>query len=78
MVDIFLNGDKKTSGELEVTEDETAPVDGIMVLAQDQDKPGGGFDPKQSFSGMMSDFHIFSRCIKFLYHRNLTTLFLEN
>lgn len=69
MVDIFLNGDNKATGELEVAEeDATATVDGILILAQDQDKHGGGFDPKQSFSGMISDYNIFSRCKQFLAH----------
>ena len=67
-VEVFLDGYDKTSGQLEVAQEGSLsdPIEGILVLAQDQDKPGGGFDPKQSFSGMISDFNIFSRYVKIL------------
>ncbi|XP_068249302.1 uncharacterized protein [Palaemon carinicauda] len=32
---------------------------GILVLGQDQDKPGGGFERKHSLCGSIADFHLF-------------------
>ncbi|XP_023348146.1 neuronal pentraxin-2 [Eurytemora carolleeae] len=36
---------------------------GILILGQEQDMHGGGFDIKQSFSGLISQFNIFNRII---------------
>ncbi|XP_064095797.1 uncharacterized protein LOC135207858 isoform X2 [Macrobrachium nipponense] len=33
---------------------------GLLVLGQDQDKPGGGFEPKHSLSGSFADFKLFA------------------
>ncbi|XP_066946741.1 C-reactive protein-like [Macrobrachium rosenbergii] len=33
---------------------------GLLVLGQDQDKPGGGFEPKHSLSGSIADFQLFA------------------
>ena len=60
-VKVFLNGTEESSGVMEEREDSLANVSGTLVLAQDQDKPGGGFDIKQSFSGCITDFIIFNR-----------------
>lgn len=38
-------------------------VEGVLVLGQDQDKPGGGYDEDSSFSGTIIDFHIFARVV---------------
>ncbi|XP_071325755.1 serum amyloid P-component-like [Trachinotus anak] len=35
----------------------------IIVLGQDQDSHGGGFDSKQSFVGMMSDVHMWDKVL---------------
>ncbi|XP_071325754.1 female protein-like isoform X2 [Trachinotus anak] len=35
----------------------------IMVLGQEQDSHGGGFDSKQSFVGMMSDVHMWDKVL---------------
>ncbi|KAL3060279.1 hypothetical protein OYC64_014775 [Pagothenia borchgrevinki] len=35
----------------------------IIVLGQDQDSHGGGFDIKQSFVGMMSDVHMWDHVL---------------
>ena len=32
---------------------------GTLVLGQDQDKPGGGFDPSSSLSGAIADLQLF-------------------
>ena len=38
-------------------------VMGTLILGQDQDKPNGGYDKEASFSGMIVDFHFFSRVL---------------
>lgn len=36
-------------------------LEAVLVLGQDQDKPGGGFDSEYSFAGAIVDFHLFGR-----------------
>jgi len=44
---------------------QTGPITGkpIIILGQDQDSYGGKFQESQSFSGMMSDVHMWSRVL---------------
>lgn len=37
------------------------PTDGILILGQDQDAPGGDLDPEQSFSGKIGYFNAWDR-----------------
>lgn len=37
---------------------------GVLVLGQDQDKPGGGYSADYSLSGAVIDFHIFARVVR--------------
>ena len=59
-----------TKGTLRFTKEFTTildPVldgDGLLILGQEQDTFGGGFDKFQSFSGKISQFNMFQRWVK--------------
>ena len=39
------------------------PMDGILMLGQEQDKRGGGTDPSQSFSGEITQANMWDRAL---------------
>ncbi|XP_073340889.1 C-reactive protein-like [Pagrus major] len=49
----------------------------IIVLGQEQDSHGGGFDIKQSFVGMMSDVHMWDYVISPREIQNYANLFIS-
>ena len=64
---IFLNTIIK--GTLRFTKEFTTILDpvldgnGLLILGQEQDTFGGGFDKFQSFSGKISQFNMFERWV---------------
>ena len=44
---------------------------GLLVIGQDQDTVGGGFDRRQSFSGMISQFNIWNSSLEDFHIENL-------
>jgi len=60
MMDFYINGVLVTSGGYGST---IAPG-GILVLGQDQDSYGGGFDVNQAFGGDMHLLNVFSRKLR--------------
>ena len=56
-----------SQGKLQLTKEFTTILDpvldgnGILILGQEQDSYGGGFDKFQSFSGQIAQFNMFTR-----------------
>ncbi|XP_047453558.1 C-reactive protein-like [Mugil cephalus] len=73
---LWLDGMPSSRKFISSGSDISGPI--IIVLGQDQDNHGGGFDVKQSFTGMMSDVHmwdyILSPCeiMNYVDDQNLT------
>ena len=44
---------------------------GLLVIGQDQDNVGGGFDRRQSFSGLISQFNIWNASLEDFHIENL-------
>ena len=71
-----------TVGTLRFTKEFTTildPVldgDGLLILGQEQDTFGGGFDKFQSFSGKISQFNMFQRWVERKYAYFLVILIL--
>ena len=42
---------------------QTIPAGGTVVLGQDQDKVGGGFDSKQAYTGKLYGVYVWSRVL---------------
>jgi len=59
MFKVYANGEKVESGSF-AGDREVQPVDpgGILIMGQDQDNLGGGFDRRQSFSGIIAQLNI--------------------
>ncbi len=49
--------------------------DGILILGQDQDSPGGGFQLGQAFNGLMDDIRVYDRVLSV---SEIQALFYEN
>ena len=60
-VQIWFQGQLKLMKEFKTTFDPLKDGKGILILGQEQDSYGGGFDKFQSFSGKISQFNIFKR-----------------
>ena len=50
-----------TTKEFTTTLDPVFDGTGLLILGQEQDSFGGGFDKFQSFSGKISQFNVFQR-----------------
>lgn len=50
----------------------------MLVLGQEQDKPGGGFDQKQSFIGELTNVQLWNYVIPLQEINDLTLFFLCN
>ena len=55
-------GDKVFSNTIPWPGPILARLESILFFFQEQDTFGGGLDPKQSFSGHIAQFNMFSRC----------------
>ena len=60
-IKIFLEGKLESTAEFKTILDPLKDGEGLMILAQEQDSFGGGFDGRQSFAGMISQFNMFER-----------------
>ncbi|QIZ73728.1 LamG-like jellyroll fold domain-containing protein [Oxynema aestuarii] len=62
-VKIYKDGHQEfaTSDDKSIHKGKTISPDGSLVLGQEQDAVGGGFDPNQAFKGYLSDFRIWNR-----------------
>ena len=62
---MYLQGEKVTEKTSTLTpeEYEDMPLDGALMLGQEQDKRGGGTDPSQGFSGELTQFNIWDRAL---------------
>ncbi|EDO44020.1 predicted protein, partial [Nematostella vectensis] len=58
---IYIDGDTQQSGKALAAE--FSITDAIVVLGQDQDTYGGGFDPNQVFLGSLTGGNIWSRVL---------------
>lgn len=58
----YLNGSLLQSGSDFLT-DEVIPSNGIVILGQDQDDYGGGFEQEQSFVGQMHGVNMWKRAL---------------
>ena len=56
-----------TTKEFTTTLDPVFDGTGLLILGQEQDSFGGGFDKFQSFSGKISQFNVFQR-FDFIYY----------
>uniref|UniRef100_A0A3B4Z501 Pentraxin family member n=1 Tax=Stegastes partitus TaxID=144197 RepID=A0A3B4Z501_9TELE len=56
LIQLWLDGKPSSRKFVSSGSNINGPI--IIVLGQDQDSHGGGFDTKQSFVGMMSDVHM--------------------
>ncbi|CAN9509297.1 unnamed protein product [Ophioblennius macclurei] len=59
---IYING-KPSDGGKGLSVGSTIPGGGALVLGQDQDQRGEGFNPVESFVGSMSQLHIWDRVL---------------
>ena len=60
-VQIWFQGKQQLKKDFKTTFDLLKDGKGILILGQEQDSYGGGFDKFQSFSGKISQFNIFKR-----------------
>ncbi|HPA16253.1 MAG TPA: protein kinase [Verrucomicrobiae bacterium] len=60
-LNLYKDGVRAYSGTLEVG----TPLrcDGALVIGQDQDAVGGGFDPAQAFAGSLGDYRIYTNVL---------------
>lgn len=72
LVQVWLDGKPSTMKFL-TNSNITGPI--IIVLGQDQDSFGGGFDIKQSFVGMMTDVHMWDYVLSPLHIDNYSQRF---
>ncbi|GBF28145.1 leukotoxin [bacterium MnTg02] len=56
--EIYVDGNSVASGT-GIAAGHTIVAGGMVVLGQEQDSPGGGFDPDQNFDGTYNDVRIF-------------------
>ena len=59
--EIFFNGKEEIIGVVKEDKEILTEQDCILVLGQDQDTHGGGFDVRESFSGAIAEFTIVNR-----------------
>lgn len=64
-ITVYVDGDLFTTLKVTVPSDLSAGITGggVLILGQDQDKPGGGFYDLDSFSGAVADLQLFSRAL---------------
>jgi len=60
-IKIFLQGLLVLEDPFKTILDPATDGKGIMILGQEQDTFGGGFDPRESFSGQIAQFNMFTR-----------------
>ena len=60
-IKMYVQGKLENTAEFKTILDPANDGKGMMVLAQEQDSFGGGFDRKQSFAGDISQFNMFER-----------------
>ena len=58
---LFVIGELKLTREFTTILDPVLDGNGILILGQEQDSFGGGFDKFQSLSGKISQFNMYSR-----------------
>ena len=63
-VKMFVQGQLEKTAQFKTILDPAKDGEGLMILAQEQDSFGGGFDRKQSFAGTISQFNMFERYSK--------------
>ena len=72
-IKMYVQGKLETTAEFKTILDPAEDGKGILILAQEQDSFGGGFNRKQSFAGILSQFNLFQRFIVskliFLFHK---------
>ena len=61
-IKMYVQGKLEKTAEFKTILDPAKDGKGMMILAQEQDSFGGGFDRKQSFAGSISQFNMFERC----------------
>ena len=64
-IKMYLQGKLEKTAEFKTILDPAKDGKGLMSLAQEQDSFGGGFDRRQSFAGIISQFNMFERFIFF-------------
>ena len=62
-IKMYLQGKLEKTAEFKTILDPAKDGEGLIILAQEQDSFGGGFDRKQSFAGIISQFNMFERFI---------------
>ena len=62
-LDVYVDGLIRYSTSLEAVDVLHPDVDGVWVIGQEQDTPGGGFDSKRSYQGMVAEFNIWDRVL---------------
>ena len=60
-IKMFVQGNLEKTAQFKTILDPTKDGEGMMILAQEQDSFGGGFDRKQSFAGMIAQFNMYER-----------------
>ena len=60
-IKMYLQGKLEKTAEFKTILDPAKDGKGMMILTQEQDSFGGGFDRKQSFAGRISQFNLFER-----------------
>ena len=60
-VQIWSQGSLRFTKEFTTILDPVLDGNGLLILGQEQDSFGGGFDKFQSFSGKISQFNMFQR-----------------
>ena len=59
--EIFFNGKSEIAGVMKEAKEILTEQYCILVLGQDQDSHGGGFDVRESFSGAIAEFTVVNR-----------------
>ena len=60
-VQIYSQGSLRFTKEFTTILDPVVDGNGLLILGQEQDSFGGGFDQFQSFSGEIAQFNMFER-----------------
>ena len=66
-IKMYVQGKLENTAEFKTILDPAKDGKGMMILAQEQDSFGGGFDRKQSFAGSISQFNMFERLVLGLF-----------
>merc|ERR550532_299711 len=67
---IYADGEKVESGSWSENPNLVRP-NGLLVIGQDQDNVGGGFDRRQSFSGYVSQMNVWNASLEDFHIENL-------